>query len=607
MTTLLCPPAHLDFDEHGNARATDVDDIYFSADDGLAESRTVFLMGTGLPDRWQNRRRFTVAELGFGTGLNILALLELWRTHRPRDGRLHIVSVEGRPLRRDQAQIALSRWPHLSDLAQRLLSAWPPPWKGAHRRRFDDLGVTLTIFHEDAVTALEQAEFQADAWFLDGFSPAKNPQMWRPALLAQVARLSAADARAATFTVAGAVRRGLEAVGFAVEKRPGFGQKRQRLEAIYRRTPAPCGPHVLPRSNPVDGPVHIIGGGVAAAALSHALRARGRPVQLIAHRGLAAGASGGPSGLLTPRLEANDSPYLRALMAAFAFSRQLFDGWPGFYPEGVLRFAEGEEKLERLRRIAGMVGDRFEIVDAQRATALTGVEEAPAGIFMHDAGRFTPERLVRGLAGDVSVLDAKVHRIERIDDRWQLFDADGRRIDDARCLVIAGGAHMTALLDGQELEIRKTGGSVLLREQGKTSPLRAPMAWGGYVSATGPHVLLGATHEPNGVPTSEEEAEAFLRARLERVCPMYAANLGPTVGAWASVRATTKDRLPLVGPLGPGLSILGGFGGRGFAHAPLLAEMLASDLEGEPAALERGGLEAFHPERFALRRRRSTR
>ncbi len=601
--SLLCPPADFALDDRGNARAPTFGDVYFSAEGGLDETKAVFLTGTGLPHRWRGRPRFTVAELGFGTGLNVLALLDLWRQHRPSGGRLDIVTVESHPLTRDQARAALTRWPALTELTHSLLQMWPPPWRGAHRRRFDSLHATLTVLHEEATTALAEADFMADAWFLDGFAPARNPDMWSSALLAQVARLSAPDARAATFTVAGIVRRGLAEVGFRVEKRTGFGRKRERLEAVFTG-PAALAPEpisVLARARPRPGSVAIVGGGVAGASLAHALRARGRDVKIIADRGLAAGASGSPTGLLTPRLEGTASPHVRATMAAFAFSRALFEGWEGFYPEGALRFAPTVRKIERLRRTAGMLGPDFELMDARRATERTGAPDPPDGIFIHPGGRFEPGKLVRRLAHDTPVIDARIERLERTDETWRLLDGDGQTVVEVATVILAGGAAMAGLAGSVGISLAPRPGRIVLLQDSPDAPLRTPIAWGRYVAPVGDRVLLGATHEQPGQLRSADETCTDLRAHLRNVMPAFEARLGPMVADWSGVRAATKDRLPLAGPLSDGLIVLSGFGGRGFAHAPLLAEMIAGDLDGAPAALERTAIATLHPARFEAR------
>ena len=604
---LLCPPAQLSLDPSGIARADDFGDVYFSAEDGLAEARAVFLTGAGLPERWMGRRRFTVAELGMGTGLNLLALMALWRTHRPAKAWLDIVSVEARPLHIDQARAALRHWTELHELAEMLLAVWPPRYKGVHRRRIDALGVTLTILHEDAATALADADFRADTWFLDGFAPAKNPSMWSEALFTQIARLSAPGARVATFTVAGVVKRGLRQVGFETHKRTGFGKKRERLEAVFHG-PAPTSIRpTLARLPPIEGPVTVIGGGIAAAALAHALRARGRACTLIARGGLAQGASGAPAGLLTPRLEAADRPHVRATLAAFAYSRTLYSGCSGFYPEGVMRLApdapEGP-KSQRLLRIATMLQETLKPVDGPQARDLTGIAELNEGVYIPNAAHFTPSSLVAALAQGTTIIDAQAERWSRSDDGlWRVFDPQGRVLTETPILILAGGAELGASVQAL-VPLRPRAGWVQVYKHTEKLRLMRALAWGHYLIPMKDAVLLGATHRPSAEAGPLGPAAEDMRRALDDRLPHCASMLTEAIGAWSGVRATTPDHLPVVGPLDDGLAICTGFGARGFAHAPLFAEMLVGDLEGSPTALSQKAIEAFHPRRFSLRAQR---
>ena len=320
--------------EDGSPRSGRFGDVYFSKDDGLAETRAVFLEGCGLPDAWAGRADFTVAELGFGTGLNIVALLDLWRRARPENGRLHVFSIEGFPLSRQEAARALSAWPELTDTAAALLAIWPAGTPGFHRLDLPQWNATIDLAVGDAQWALEQWSGPADAWFLDGFSPALNPGMWSPEIMALIGARSAPGARVATFTVAGAVRRGLADQGFAVEKKPGHGRKRERLEA---RLPSPCS---APQPQPH---VAVVGAGIAGASVARALIAGGARVTVIEAERPGAGGSGFPAALVTPRMDAGD-----ALIAGF--HAQALERAGSLYralPDAVI--AEGVLQLNRRR------------------------------------------------------------------------------------------------------------------------------------------------------------------------------------------------------------------------------------------------------------------
>jgi tRNA 5-methylaminomethyl-2-thiouridine biosynthesis bifunctional protein len=259
MNGSLDPPARgftpVAWGEDGAPRSARFDDVYYSTADGLAETRAVFLEGCGLPAAWAGRSAFSVGELGFGSGLNVVALLDLWRRTREPDARLNIFSIEAFPISADDARRALSAWPEPGEIAGLLTDRWPRAAAGFHRIDLPECAATLDLAIMDASEALAQWRGHADAWFLDGFAPSRNPDMWREAVLAEVARRSAPGARLATFTVAGAVRRGLAAQGFTVEKRPGFGRKSERLEARHPRPPPAAPPAPRPsRSLAAESP-----------------------------------------------------------------------------------------------------------------------------------------------------------------------------------------------------------------------------------------------------------------------------------------------------------------------------------------------------------------
>ncbi|MEO1642330.1 MAG: tRNA (5-methylaminomethyl-2-thiouridine)(34)-methyltransferase MnmD, partial [Pseudomonadota bacterium] len=265
----LPPRPQLSWKDDGTPVDERVGDIYYSLEDGLSETRAIFLEACGLPERWTGQDQFTVAELGFGTGLNFLALWELWRRERSASSWLHFVSFEGYPLDADDAARALSVWPELAALTKRLIAAWPHRAKGVHHVTWPDERLTLTLHLGLIEETLPQSRFMADAWFLDGFSPAKNESMWNEALWPLAAERSAPGAVASTFTVAGVVRRGLSEAGFEVSKLPGYGRKRERLEAVLP------GEKATKHETVCTPKIAIIGAGIAGACLAKTLSQRG--------------------------------------------------------------------------------------------------------------------------------------------------------------------------------------------------------------------------------------------------------------------------------------------------------------------------------------------
>jgi tRNA 5-methylaminomethyl-2-thiouridine biosynthesis bifunctional protein len=586
------------FDDVGPPRSHRYGDVYFSREGGLEEARTVFLAGCGLPERWSGRRRFTVAELGFGTGLNVAALLDLWRGCRPENGRLLIFTVEAEPLTAEEAGLALAAWPELAPVTAPLLARWPGRRAGFHRIDLPELAATLDVAVMDAEAALEGWSGRADAWMLDGFSPAANPRMWSPALMRLAAERSATGAIAATYTVAGGVRRALTDAGFAVERRPGFGRKRQRLEA---RLPGEAPPERAPRVGVTR--VAVIGAGIAGAALARAFRAEGLTPRVFEARSPGAGASGNPAALVTPRLDAGLGDAAQLHAQAFARAVRLYEDLPdAIVARGVLQLETGPRDAGRFARIAA--SDLFE----PRSLELLGAEAVGAGL-----GEPAPPalRLAQALVIDPAKvladwLDAvepvAVAAVEREGAAWRLADAGGRTLAMADVVCLATGAELAGLWPAAP--IRPVRGQ-LSRSHAAEAPAAA--AWGAYVAPEpGGGIVFGATHDRDDTdaaaraPDDRRNLEA-LAARLPRLAAAVAAG---EVEGRASIRATTADRLPLAGEIAPGLYVLGGFGARGFALAPLLGEHVAAQALGSASPLPSMLARVVSPDRFAERARR---
>ena len=587
-------PAALEWTEADEPRSSRFGDVYFSRDDGLAETRAVFLDGCGLPNVWTGRRRFVVAELGLGTGLNVLALLDLWRRTGPEGGRLHVFSVEGFPMQASEARRALSAWPELADLADLMLDRWPEWTPGFHRIDLPGLDAVLDVAIGDTAWALDQWQGQADAWFLDGFSPALNPEMWSDAVLDGVAARSAPGARLATFTVAGAVRRGLAGRGFSVDKRPGHGRKRERLEARFAGTPAP-----EPRPT-----VAVIGAGIAGASVARALKALGLSPLILEADGPGAGGSGFAAGLVTPRLDAGDADIAGLHAQALSRAGDVYRRIEGAVTaEGVLQLEQAERDATRFDKVAAQAiwpAGAMERLGAAGTAARLGEASPAGGLLMRTALAVRPPVILDAFLDGIEVRRGEVARIEASPRGWITLDASGTELSCTDALILTGGWGNAAL--APELTLSPVRGQA---DWIQSDAPPAPTAWGGYVAPTPDGFLFGATHDRGQTAAEPREADsarnlATLSARL----PRQAAEVEnrPTT-ARAAVRATTGDRLPVCGPLPDraGLFILGGLGSRGLCVAPLLGEHLAALITGAPSPVARDQAERLRPDRLIHR------
>ncbi|MBL8484676.1 MAG: tRNA (5-methylaminomethyl-2-thiouridine)(34)-methyltransferase MnmD, partial [Rhodocyclaceae bacterium] len=373
-------PARIALDAAGVPFAPDYGDVYHSADGAFGQARHVFLHGTGLPGRWAGRDRFVVLETGFGLGLNFLATWQAWRDDPARPARLHYVAIEKHPctgadLASLHAQLVA---PDMRAQSGELLRGWPPLTAGAHRIYLDRERITLTLFFGEAESVARRLALQADAIFLDGFAPARNPDMWSPGLFKALARLAAADARLATWSVARPVRDGLAAAGFSLQKLPGYGRKADmlagnllpRLQQLARLHAAQAAPQRA---------AAVIGAGLAGCAVAERLAARGWEVDLIErHAGPAQEASGNLSGLARPMLALDDNVAARFSRTAFLTLRRHLDALAAealplvWGPRGVLQLAQDARQAAHVdAAIArqGLPPDYVQCLDAAQVAA----------------------------------------------------------------------------------------------------------------------------------------------------------------------------------------------------------------------------------------------
>jgi tRNA 5-methylaminomethyl-2-thiouridine biosynthesis bifunctional protein len=570
--------------------------VYHSAEGGVAQARHVFLQGNGLPGRWRGRRRFTVLETGFGFGLSFLATWQAWREDPARCGRLHFVSIEKHPFRADDLAVLLKDFP---ELKHELVTRWPMLVPGIHRIEFDSGKVVLTLFMGDIADGLPQLQLAADAIYLDGFAPQKNPQMWEPALLRHLGRLAAPGATLATWSVAASVRAALEGAGFAVEKVEGFGTKKEMLRGHLIRTV---------RKGPIQSShsAIVIGAGVAGAAVCERLAARGWAVTLIErHAGPAEEASGNPAGIFHPVVAPDDSLFARYTRASFLFLLQQWTGLAGLEWDrcGVLQLARNPGERASQQRALGLLGypERYARFD-----------EARGGIWFAEGGWVRPKTLVEGLlsrAGIETRYGSGVFNLENSGQTWNAKDKQGKTIASAPVVILANASDALRLAPQPDARLRRVRGQlthVPAIEGLKHVVLRGGMALPGVGGVS----VVGSSYDV-------DDEDAALRAdshagnleRLEQMLPGDSAGLDPgKLDGRVAFRAVVPDRLPLVGPLAGGTDagLFGAFayGSRGLLWASLAGEIIASMLEGEPLPVERKLAAAVDPERFSLRAKR---
>lgn len=609
MTEPHLPDPMIKIGDDGTPRSGVSGDVYYSTAGGAAETRHVFLNGIGAPEIWRTRTHFRVGELGFGTGLNFLVTWHDWKETAPENASLDYVAVEGYPIDVDALRTILSGIPGFAAEANALLEQWPCRVGGVHRLHFDGGRVRLTLLYGEALEMLRCQSGDVDAWFLDGFAPSVNPAMWSSEVLTEVARLSAGGARLATFSAAGAVRRGLADVGFHVKKREGYGHKRDCVAALFNGDP----------NDPEVQGIAVVGAGIAGGALARALSQRGHQVTLIdAAAKPGCGASGNPAALLAPRLPRERTVLGRIMAASYLYAVRFYDAletevdggiWLGV--RGGLALARNEDEAERQVRAVAAFGwpeDVMRLVDGDTASALAGIEVDKGGLWFTGAGTLCPPAITRHLAESAAYCRAEIASAKRVLHGWQLGDVRGEVIGEFDAVVLAAGVGVMDLMGDKDWPLRANRGQLAYMPELSPSP-KVPVTYGGYLTPSIPlpdgragHVL-GATYaRRDEVPDTDWDAvRAEDTSSMLALADEHLPCIIPTdpIGGRTALRATIRNYVPLAGMVEDGLFVLGGLGSRGFLTAPLLAELIADQISNAPLPLEGDLVAALDPRRYS--------
>ncbi|MGE8067150.1 bifunctional tRNA (5-methylaminomethyl-2-thiouridine)(34)-methyltransferase MnmD/FAD-dependent 5-carboxymethylaminomethyl-2-thiouridine(34) oxidoreductase MnmC [Pseudomonas sp. NPDC089569] len=651
----VMPHAQLDWDDQGRPYSRVFDDVYFSDQSGLDETRYVFIEQNRLAERFAalpDNGRLVIGETGFGTGLNFLCAWQVFEQHATASARLHFVSVEKYPLSPADLQRALALWPELKVFADQLLTQYVAIHQGFQRLTLADGRVTLTLLIGDALEQLPQLDARIDAWFLDGFAPAKNPDMWTAELFAELARLAAPGATISTFTSTGWVRRLLNAAGFKMKRTPGIGHKWEILRGEFIAwpqdvpAPAPDKPWFSrPAPQTGDRRALVIGAGLAGCASAASLAARGWQVTVLErHNDIAQEASGNPQGVLYLKLSAHGTTLSQMIVSGFGYTRRLLErlqrgiDWDAC---GVLQLGFNTREAERQVQLAqAFPEDLLQLLDQPRAQALAGIGLAQGGLYFPQGGWVHPPALCRWQASQPGIQLLTHHHVlelRRIEGQWQAWDAE-RLLASAPVVVVAGAAEIQQLAQCEGLPLKRIRGQITrLAQTPQSQALNMVVCAEGYVAPArlGEHTL-GASFDFKSddlTPTTAEHQGNL--AMLEEishdlVTRLQADTLDPqSLQGRAAFRCTSPDYLPIVGPLADnqafaqafaalgkdarqvpdiecpwldGLYVNSGHGSRGLITAPLSGELLAAWLNDEPLPIPRSVAEACHPNRFALRR-----
>ncbi|WP_159084216.1 bifunctional tRNA (5-methylaminomethyl-2-thiouridine)(34)-methyltransferase MnmD/FAD-dependent 5-carboxymethylaminomethyl-2-thiouridine(34) oxidoreductase MnmC [Saccharobesus litoralis] len=657
--------ADIHFNESGTPISNQFDDIYYSREDGLTESYYVFQQGNQLQTRWLafEQEQFVIAETGFGTGLNFLAVCQSFHEFRQQNPehtlkRLHFISFEKFPLTQAALAESLSQWSTVKPWAVQLLANYPSLIQGVHRLQIDT-AISLDLWFGDVLDSTPQINDRGigvvDAWFLDGFAPSKNPDMWSDELFYQIARLTKQSGSFATFTAAGFVRRGLMQQGFNAYKLPGFGRKREMVAGVMQQKPNLAlnrsqllfpTPAAHTNRQPDEKQVAIIGGGISAISSAYALAQRGYQVSIYTQSHLADAASGNHQGAVYPLVQLQHNPLSELHIKAFEFSQRHYSHMQttldfGFATCGVLQLAFNADRQRRLQQLVDEQNWPETLVHAvstEQANDIAGINiNSPAWYYPNGAW-LNPVSYIKALAEQLVAKqqlvlheNTQVTTLQQENNHWQLTLNNGHTVD-ANIVILACGHAIQDFEQAQGVEVHPVRGQVTeLASHSELAKLKSVICHKGYLTpAFSQKHCAGASFikDNDSIAVSQQEDEANL-AQQSQFLAQSGIEFTPEhiVNQRASIRTCTQDHIPVVGALFDqktlaashhdlwkgqkvtlpantydNLYCLTGLASRGLSTAPFLAEYLASMINQEVLPVAQNISDALNPNRFVVKK-----
>ncbi|MFC4699747.1 bifunctional tRNA (5-methylaminomethyl-2-thiouridine)(34)-methyltransferase MnmD/FAD-dependent 5-carboxymethylaminomethyl-2-thiouridine(34) oxidoreductase MnmC [Glaciecola siphonariae] len=599
--------AKLSFNQNGTPCSDAFDDVYYSKDDGLAESRFVFIDGNDLMQQWQNwpNTRFCIGETGFGTGLNFMLtcrLFEQFLSDHPNAPlqHLHFVSLEKYPIEKRMLEAIHQQWPDLHSISKALIDQYPPALEGIHRSLYTfntAHHITLDLVLDDVMSGIAQVPRDeaglVNAWYLDGFAPSKNQSMWHDDVYKQMAYLSAPNATLATFTAAGAVKRGLLAAGFSVHKIKGFGRKREMIKAVFSsanqdlKKPSNTIPAQAPYFNrhqqasyPKDAHIAVVGAGIAGAMLALRLVEQGKRVSLICKdKEPAQGASGNPVGGFYPQLNAEAGINSQFFVHAFLYARRFYDSLlaKGIHFDhhwcGVLQLAFNDNtqlRLDKMQQRELWPDELAQVINAQQASAIAGVPLIQNALHIGLGGWIAPISLVKACLAHAEKTQRLRLRYEHTLSAYKSLEDEKSGVEltlqmasgethkmHADALVMAAGADTDSLCQ-HKLPMRLTRGQVeAMPAHSVTKNLKAVLCHKGYFTpAVNGHHALGSSYVKDDMNTEHRQAEVSSNIQMHKKAMKMSAWVDAleqqektNISGRAAIRCSTPDHLPMVGAL----------------------------------------------------------
>ena len=656
--------AEIEWLDNGTPFSRQFRDIYFSTQDGLAESKHVFIDGNNLQTRWQERQNpydpFFVAELGFGSGLNFLLCWQLLDRLAIDSLHLHYLAFEKYPLTMDDLRQAQSLWPELEKYSSQLRKLAVPHTAGLHRLCLSP-NVTLDLYFGDALEGMLElfpdCGAIVDCWFMDGFAPSRNPALWDESIIELMWHHSRPESTVSTYSVAGQVRRSLQKAGFQLKRLPGFGNKRemllahrghvsreQALQKLPSRDHHPAW-YRISRSKPLRHEAVIIGAGLAGCSTAFSLARKGWQVTLVDSAStIAAGASGNRQGILQPRLAAERTIhagfYVHALLYAHRQFNQLQESQDiGWHPGGVIRLPDNARP--GLNTLLNRPEDYYSpevltVLSAKQTSEITGLTLSGNALYLPHGGWLRPADLCQAYLNTIAsakirlITRQEVSALRRESNQWQIMSGTDV-VAEAPVVVLSNSFLANNLPQTAFLPVLPVRGQLTEASGNSNSAkLRSAVVGEKYICPADKNLhSIGASYRSGTTDISCNADED--KENLQGINNAFARpdQLGLTAeGSRASIRCNSVDYFPIVGavpdyqdfisvfaPLSrnaevkinqraryhPDLYVNSAHGSYGLASCPLSSEYLASLISKESPPITTTMADSLSPARFIIR------
>lgn len=640
------------FNEQGIPFSLDYQDTYYSVSGPVEESKYVFIQANQLEHRWQDKN-FTIAEIGFGFGLNFLTSCHAWLTNRRNRHQLHYISFEKHPVSKDDMLQCHKNLGIESDLSSMLCENYPLPVRGFHRIHLNQQNIYLTLIHGDALEYLPEASFEADCWYLDGFSPSKNQELWSQDIAHEVYRLTRPGGTFSTYSAASQVKNNFRKAGFSINKHPGFHNKREMLTGICdKKQQKPDFHHRekswfnIPSVPVKEKQITIIGAGLAGICIAAAMARRNWHVTVIdKHPHPAREGSGNKNAILMPRLSIDHDTQSQITLSGYLYSLGYFQTIKKLIPDfhwqqcGAIQIPRDQKQQQRMRQLIeqeNIPDDLLRPVDKEQIKILCGCDCADDGWYIPLAGWTAPEEICHNLLDIYKdniefIGNREVSSIDDHNNGWSVLDKQNHEISMSRYLVIANASNATEFRQTRWCRIFPKRGQVtyLSKTSSNIHPLKIICSDAYITPEIEDQYVLGASFvtADRSLEVRESEHRDNI-ARVKKMIPSFEPDNSETIDGRAAIRAVSQDRLPIVGPVAKadefyqqfaeaaqgathmrygspvyyrGLYVATAFGSRGLAWIPLCAEIMAGMINDEPLPVGKSLINSIHPNRYLMK------